>query len=751
MGPSTTDGKTDALASDPSSIASEAEAEAPAVARSRFLRALNFFPQEKTVAEMPPPPVVAPTPVVVIHDSDEDAKVADSRPRVEASVDGVVWRQGLMAMDGIELPEFEDLDSLPASGWGGGGNGVILSPWDGSWDANDGDRLANEQPAWNDPRQLWLNTENRLDVRDHRALFGASKDESPSELKLVTAAGIDPESESDEDKLATSESQSIMSNEGPKPSLETTAVPPAQETKLWTGLGQPGKQDSTESDADSMLIAADEEEWSDQSADVAFVAAVLEDVPAPESDPEAMLEEAQSEAQTASSRSAGVKLVPGWRPLRGGAGGDDGDFESSDEEEVASRFDADEEEKEESQIEAVGEGESEKKSKAGSRPIIRAPRHDSIVEGFGNFLNDSVVLDAAFTEPDFKALESEQIASPESDTELAADVVDDSETVSEGALELSDTDLEEVDVNVDAATESLDSVVAAPLSLSLEVVAPQEVDRDDVVPAAIVVPPLFDDEEDVSEIELSELGMAGLSVLGANHGEGEVPSLLENLAADETGDEEVKEGQAIDRFGALADDEEPCSSVEDSGFTPGNSALIRHGVRCPSCEQTLRIQNRYLGIEGRCPGCAEMIVAKCTVSGVVIAELAEVEAPKFFQQPSIEPGDVRGGTRLAAGGGQIADPEEEGDTTVEAEAEEASQAEGANEIIADEDDKVSVSEDSAISDCDPDDVASDAEGDGSTVDQDSPADPFSNPSRSVADESNDGDGIWGPGIGKSMS
>ena len=774
MGPSSTDGNLDASDADLLSTDPGSEAAKSPVARSRFLRAMNYFPEEDSVPEISELPRSGPAPVVVIREEDED--LADG---------GVGWRQRLMAMDGIELPEFEDLDSLPAAPQCAGDDGVVLSPWDATWDDGGGNQDIGELPALNDPRQLWLNTEESRGV--------------PSEQ----------EAETESEKLPMSESDEIMSTEGLTPSLETAAIPPVQETKLWTGLGQPAKKSVDPSEAESPVVA-DDKDWSGQSADVAFVAAVLEDVPPPVEEPEAAeaLEEEEEGTPAAGARGAGVKLAPGWKPLRGsldaeaksGGGDDDNGFEESAGDEP-SCLDADPEKRCHLEAEAEAEvrnetGESggdEAKQKGGAeeRSVVRAPRHDSIVEGFGNFLNDSVVLDAAFMEPDFKALQSDEVdsqigAMPEAELELDAESLDEievpEETGIEGRSEYLPVDSDQVpdtaepfdepgdskewkekaesdsarDAGIgqesdpsEIASEGLDDGPDEPGPLSLEVVAPDELDSSEVIPAAIVVPALIDGEDD-EVMEPSELGKAGLSLLGLGDGREEGTPLLDKLTAEVSGDRESnQEDASLDQFGALEEPEKPQSSSRlDGGFTSGNAALVRHGVSCPACHQTLRIQNRYLGIEGRCPGCAEMIVAKCMASGLVIAELAETERPKFFQQPDIEPEDVWGGTRLAPGGGPATAAEVDpgkGDLT-------GDQGDCREEIGAGKDVSAAEEED----DLNTENAAADTEQtEGS--EGESPAapdpivDPFSHPGRAATDSSEGADAIWGPGIGRPLS
>jgi hypothetical protein len=424
-------------------------------------------------------------------------------------------------------------------------------------------------------------------------------------------------------------------------------------------------------------------------------------------------------------------------------------------------------EEKETEFDPTVESDSEENVEAAQPSIVRTPRHDSIVEGFGNFLSDSVVLDAAFTEPDFKALQRDEVTplGNETDTEEPAKPVkpegrykDGLENEIEDAEKDSKNDLEDepkveaVGNDSEVEEKQSDPATVPPLALSLKVVAPGELDPDEVVPAAIVAPSLIDDEQDTHAIELSELGMAGLSVLSANDGEAESASLLDNLADEQTDDRELEEGQNMDRFGSLDDDSEAASTGADAGFTVGNSALVRHRVSCPACHQTLKIQNRYLGIEGRCPGCSEMIVAKCMVSGLVIAELAKVEAPKFFERPDIEPGDIWGGTRLAAGGGLAAEPEE--DSSVESE-EPQGRTKGVIESDADRDGQIPVSEGPLKLEMKPEPgqagTESSESGEDSTASAEPVDDPFSTPSRLPGDQSNEADGIWGPGIGKTTS
>ncbi len=80
-----------------------------------------------------------------------------------------------------------------------------------------------------------------------------------------------------------------------------------------------------------------------------------------------------------------------------------------------------------------------------------------------------------------------------------------------------------------------------------------------------------------------------------------------------------------------------------------NPALIKHGVTCPSCGVNLQIQARYLNIEGKCPGCSEMIVARQRGMVEPVAELATGRFPSFDHQPDLEPSDVPGGTVLTKG------------------------------------------------------------------------------------------------------
>jgi len=107
----------------------------------------------------------------------------------------------------------------------------------------------------------------------------------------------------------------------------------------------------------------------------------------------------------------------------------------------------------------------------------------------------------------------------------------------------------------------------------------------------------------------------------------------------------------IEKDGALTGSAVEDIPVSSLGYShrKTNPALIKLGVSCPSCGVKLQIQARYLNIEGKCPGCSEMIVAR--QRGVVdpVVELATGRFPSFDRQPDLEPSDVPGGTVLSRG------------------------------------------------------------------------------------------------------
>ncbi len=518
--------------------------------QSRFLRALNYFGGEP--GEAPINNAAAPSPVVVIHDDgsgDAESPLLDDIEVPEIAAE-YRWRQRLLSMDGIELPSYDDLDSLPPSG----------------------------------------------DVR------------TPCDL---------PQSNQDDPQVPIAEDGGVLrvetTSDGPT-SLEDV-LPPSLYSML-AGLGP---------------------------------------------------------ATDSGSRGPGVKLAPGWKPLRSGVsgtvGGQAGDcnFEAGGDQTGATPSDSGEVEGNE-----VGMGMGEAMNESGdspSRPALRTPRHDSIIEGFGQFINEHVVLDSAFAEPDFKALsESDDVSPPSPDQ--PDDCADEQE------LKVEDPPLQEVPetlaVAVDSARIALDTSeicahetgegvgVEAPLAAIeageepapsmeelagdnlLRVVPLSEIDPDEIVLAAVVAPSLLEDDPSA----LSELAIAGLSSLRSDTlGNEAGRSLLEDL-----GSEVPNISPEQECLSATLEEAPVFPGAADDGFSSGNAALIRHGVSCPGCEQELRIQNRYVAIEGRCPACTVMIVAHRQPDGSVVANLAETDSPKFLQQPDIGPQGEPGGMSLSYGG-----------------------------------------------------------------------------------------------------
>lgn len=491
--------------------------------QSRFLRALNFFGE--ALVEAPINTAPAPSPVVVSYDDGNgcaDSPLLDDIEVPESATENR-WRQGLLSMDGIQSPSYDDLNFLPAPG-------DVPTPVDPSQSNPDGQQV----PMAEDGGVLRLQ----------------ATPDGPTSLEDV--------------------------------------LPPSLYSML-AGLGP---------------------------------------------------------ATDSGSRGPGVKLAPGWKPLRSGAsstgGGPAGDFdfEAGGDASGATPGDSGEDNN-------AGMGMGEAMSGSGDsplRPALRTPRHDSIIEGFGHFINEHVVLDSAFAEPDFKALsESGDVSPPSADQPV--DWAEEQELKVEDPLLQGVPEIVAVDVDAD--------VDSAPKTLEASEVYVPETDEAVGVEAQMATPEFVEEPaasmasaEDLagdlllrvvplSEVCPDEIVLAALVA----------PSLLEDLGSE--GPDISPEHECLS---ATIEEAAVFPSAADDGFSSGNAALIRHSVRCPGCQQELKIQNRYVGIEGRCPACAVMIVAHRQPDGSVVVNLAATDSPKFLQQPDIGPQDEPGGMSLWYGG-----------------------------------------------------------------------------------------------------
>ncbi len=721
------------------------------VLRSRFIRALNLFPDEFEAGGAQP--------------DAEASESSDERVAFENHEGNPFFRhvsesapcQEMLAMDGIELPEFESLDALPST--------IAAS-----------EAIAGALDEFSDdPDQLWFDeTVTTMFMEDaDKPKIETALVEPRMETRAwplgVIAAGIDP-----------AFTGMVEPDENAEPEIGTAAQLEA------------GDEISSAPTPDTFLITAKDEvdvDSADEPTPLPIKPRPVDDVPAPAQDlPFAAMLDARPAGESG-KRGFGVKLAPGWKPLRG-------QKVNPPSKALASRSGADVDEASDAEQEWV-------------QATLKTPRQDSILDGFGQFLEEQVILSAAIDEPDFKAMapsfnnrdadssssdtewqsvslptssavtpeavspeassttaprvKTEWISGPPAGKEKSSSGVpwlaggltgepqeaidrdfgvaaDDSNTESapiEAAENFADdidsgtepsvsslftpeneyradltaaAAMEEPEVSVpasasDALPKSLHPITAPPLvaddkprgfSASLlygvepagsffddleegassvdkevdedvddsqpmaERVAPELAPGgDSVFPKAVETTDAESATDDASKIEADADGFMtpwGSSKLQEGP---ETDAVTEPELSIEAPEQQVAEVAEVKKNALVVSEQsEPIAPppvneipVSALGYSHSrtNPALIKHGVSCPSCGVKLHIQARYLNIEGKCPGCAEMIVAR--QRGVVepVVELATGRFPSFDRQPDLEPSDTPGGTVLSEG------------------------------------------------------------------------------------------------------
>lgn len=541
------------------------------VLRSRFLRALNLLSESDLIDQSDlrvPISVAGQAPV-------EDG----GRAALLLCASDSDICQEMLAMGDIDLSDFESLDALPSATVAGNAGAQTLDEFS------------------DDPGQLWFD-------ETVTTMFMEDADKPKSGTSAVaprmetTAWPLDAVASIDEAFADFVEGDEIAEAETAAQLKAQAEIPPAPTPATFLDTEQ------HEVDVES----------ADEAGSAPMKPGPADDVPAPALGLPfaAMLEE--SSIGESGKRGFGVKLTPSWKPLRGQklnspaktiAASSGADHDVADDRDAA--FGAEQE---------------------WVAATLRAPRQDSILDGFGQFLEEQVILSAAIDEPDFKALASSF------DGKAA-------ESISSG------TEWQSVASNAKAGAVLPEPPSAAASRVKTEWISGSPTTGGDALSESsqpISAPSLLVDDQ--------ARGFSGGLLNGAEPAGSFFDDLEDGSASMDKGvTEKVADPQtmteAVTPEVALPPSDDISVSALGYARSRTNPALFKHEVTCPSCRVKLQIQARYLNIEGKCPGCSEMIVARQRGMVEPIVELATGRYPSFDCQPELEPSDVPGGTVLS--------------------------------------------------------------------------------------------------------